>query len=498
MTDSIIFGVLACIVFVCLIYIYRQHQQQSRIEQRLIVNNTDTALLQERFDQVSRDNAQQQSQLATTTDEFQTTRTELTALKQDVEHKNSMIKMLQQGNTNLEQQLEQLRQHDNNLKNNLTKLQTQYEQEQKNSLEKLALLEEAKIKLAQEFKLLANQIFEDKQHKMTQSSAAALDNIIKPMQKDILEFRTRIEQVHKEDIEARGSLAHHLNDLKTLNQQMSHDALNLTLALKGDSKAQGNWGEMILEKLLESSGLREGYEFEREKSFTNDEGKRHRPDVIINMPGDKQVIIDAKVSLTDYERAISSQEDAEKQQHIRAHVRSMQQHIQTLASKRYDHLDGVHSPDYVLMFMPIEGAYLMAIEADSSIFENAFDKRIAVVTPSTLYATLKLIEQLWRYERQSENVAKLINRAGMLHDKVVDFMKSFEDVGQRLGQAQVSYEKAFGQIKTGRGNVISQIKILGNLSGKAKKEIPVHLFEDQQDEIDHQPLVLDEKQGDKT
>jgi len=307
----------------------------------------------------------------------------------------------------------------------------------------------------------------------------------------MFEFRSRIEQVHKEDTEARGSLERHLAHLKELNQQMSQDTLNLTQALKGDSKAQGNWGEMILEKLLESSGLREGHEFEREKSFANDEGKRQRPDVIINMPGDKQVIIDAKVSLTDYERAISSHDEDKKLRFVRAHVKSLQQHIQTLSTKRYDHLEGVHSPDYVLMFMPIEGAYLMAIEADSSIFEAAFDKRIAVVTPSTLYATLKLIEQLWRYERQSENVVKLTKQAGNLHDKFVGFIESFEEIETHIGRAQKTYTKALGQLKDGRGNLINQVKTLAELSGKAKKEIPNHLLDDSI----NQPLNLEEDIG---
>ncbi len=390
---------------------------------------------------------------------------------------------LSNASTQLEQEKQQLCQQqaeNKNLNTSLTKLQTAHELMQQSNTEKLALLEEAKEKLALEFKSLANQIFEEKQSKMTEHNKATLDDIIKPMQKDISEFKQRMEQVHKEDIEARSALSQHLSQLKELNLQMSQDALNLTQALKGDSKAQGNWGEMILEKLLESSGLREGHEFEREQSFINDEGKRQRPDVIIRMPGDKQVIIDAKVSLTDYERAVSAQDTEAQKQHVRAHCKSIQTHIQTLANKRYDHLEGVHSPDYVLMFMPIEAAYLMAIEADSSIFEAAFDKRIAVVTPSTLYATLKLIEQLWRYERQSENVAKLMNRAGLLHDKVADFMKSFEDVGNRLTQAQSSYDKAFGQIKSGRGSVLSQIKTLGDLSGKAKKDIPEHLLHEAQ------------------
>ena len=400
--------------------------------------------------------------------------------QQDRESMAAMRQELKQKTEQAEQDrhtIQQLREQNIQQQTALAKLKTEYEQAQKHNAEKLALLEEAKTKLAHEFKALADQIFEEKQQKMTQSSKETLDSIIKPMQKDISEFKARMEQVHKEDIEARSALSQHLQHLQELNQQMSQDALNLVQALKGDSKAQGNWGEMILEKLLESSGLREGYEFKREQSLINDEGKRQRPDVIIYMPNNKQVIIDAKVSLTSYERAVSCQDDATKSQFVRAHVKSIQQHINALAGKRYDHLEGVHSPDYVLMFMPIEAAYLMAIEADSSIFEEAFERRIAVVTPSTLYATLKLIEQLWRYERQTENVAKLTKQAGSLHDKFVGFLQSFEDIQKHISKAQDSYDKALGQLKNGRGNLMNQAKTLADLSGKAKKEIPKHLLD---------------------
>ncbi len=403
---------------------------------------------------------------------------ERVSLTQQLQYKSEQLQKLESEYTTQTSQLQSLVEQNQQLSNRLAKLQTEHEQTQKHNAEKLALLEDAKAKLALEFKALANQIFEEKQQRMTRSSKETLDSIIKPMQKDISEFKQRMEQVHKEDIEARSALSQHLSQLKELNLQMSQDALNLTKALKSDSKVQGNWGEMILENILENSGLREGVEFDREKSFTDDEGKRLRPDVIINMPGKKHVIIDAKVSLTDYERAMSATEKADKEAAIKAHVKSLQKHIQELSAKDYQHIHNINSPDYVLMFVPIEGAYLMAIEADSSIFESAFTKNIAVVTPSTLYATLKLIEQLWRYEKQSSNVAKLTKQAGSLHDKFVTFIKSFEDIETHLGRAQKSYDTALGQLKDGRGNLVNQVKTLADLSGKAKKEIPEHLLDD--------------------
>ncbi|ATX79943.1 DNA recombination protein RmuC [Mariprofundus aestuarium] len=359
----------------------------------------------------------------------------------------------------------------------ISELETTLDKERQATAEKLALLEDAKHKLASEFKLLANQIFEEKGKAFSEQNRSSLDEVLKPMREQLGDFRKRVDEVHLSDSKDRAGLREHLAQLENLNRQMSEDAINLTQALKGENKAQGNWGEMILERLLESSGLREGQEFVREQSFTDEDGKRFRPDVVIYMPGNKQVIVDSKVALVDYERAIAADDDVTRDIAVKAHLRSLKEHIKALSSKRYDHLPNVNTPDYVLMFLPIEGAYLMAIEADQSVFESAFEQRVAVVTPSTLYATLKLIEQLWRYERQSENVVKLVDRASKLHDKMVDFVSAFEEVGQRLDQAQSAYGTAHNRISSGRGNVINQIHDLGKLAGKTKKELPNHLVE---------------------
>lgn len=373
--------------------------------------------------------------------------------------------------------IESLNREISTLRSSIAELNVTLEKERQAAAEKLGLLDEARQRLADEFKLLANQIFEEKGKKLSEQSRSSLDEVLKPVREQLGEFRKRVDDIHTHDAKDRASLREYLQQLERLNQKISEDALNLTQALKGESKAQGNWGEMILERLLESSGLREGKEFAREQSFTTEDGRRLRPDVVVYMPGDKQVIIDSKVSLTDYERAVSADGEADRKSAVAAHVRSLKAHIQALAAKRYDHLPDVHSPDYILMFVPIEGAYMMAIEADQAIFETAFEQGVAVVTPSTLYATLKLIEHLWRYERQSENVAKLIDRAGKLHDKVATFVESFEEIGQRLGQAQQAYDTSLNRIRSGPGNVISQIDMLGKLAGKTKKELPAHLLQ---------------------
>jgi len=409
------------------------------------------------------------------------------ALQEKAQQAEKNVLELKQSLVEKEAAIQALHRELSDEKSNITELETRLAEERKAATEKLALLEDAKEKLGNEFKVLANQIFEAKGKTFSEQNRASLDEVLKPMREQLGDFRKRVDEVHLNDAKDRASLREHLAQLEGLNRQMSEDALNLTQALKGESKAQGNWGEMILERILETSGLREGHEFLREDSTDIGGGKRHRPDVIVRMPGDKHIIIDSKVSLTDYERALSANESADRKQAIKAHVSSLKNHIRSLSDKRYDQLPNIHSPDYVLMFVPIEGAYMMAIEADQGIFEAAFDKRVAVVTPSTLYATLKLIEQLWRYEHQSENVVKLIDRASLLHDKMVSFVESFEDVGRRLGQARDSYDMALGRIKTGPGNVINQIATLGKLAGKTKKELPKYLTESSalEDQTDH-------------
>lgn len=353
--------------------------------------------------------------------------------------------------------------------------------------EKLALLEENKNQLKAEFKVLANDVLQAKQASMSEQSEQMLGGLMKPMQEAISQFKQRVEQVHKEDLEGRASLSEQLKQLQALNLRMSDEAKHLTKALKGDAKLQGNWGELILEKLLEASGLREGVEFFREQQLKDEEGKRFRPDVILNLPENKHVVIDSKVSLVHYEQAINT-DNEDKQSFIKQHLASLKKHINALAEKRYDHLQDINSPDFVLMFVPIEGAYLLAIESDPSIFEDAFDKRVAVVTPTTLFTSLKTIEQLWRYERQSEHTLALIKRAADVHDKFVGFIDSFEKVGKQLSSVQNSYETAKKQLVSGSGNLVRQAEMLKQLAGKTKKELPKHLLEEAQG-----TSLLDEK-----
>lgn len=403
---------------------------------------------------------------------------QLRPLQGTVEQLNKQLAHFQVQLEAKETALHSLNQKSNQLREINAELNKTLEHERTHTQEKIQLLEEAKQQLANEFKVLANQIFDSKQTQLTEYNKQSVEAVIKPMNAALESFKHRVETVHKEDLEGRASLVEQLKQLQTLNSKMSTEAQNLTQALKGDSKTQGNWGELILERLLERSGLREGVEFDREKSFVSEEGRRLRPDVIINLPDNKHIVVDSKVSLVHYEQALNCETTPLRDTALKQHLKSLKNHIDALASKRYEHLERLNSPDFTLMFVPVEGAYLMAIEADSSIFELAFEKSVAVVTPTTLFTTLKTIEQLWRYERQSENTVKLIKRAAEVHDKFVGFVESFEKVGSQFDTAHKSYQKARNQMMSGSGNLIRQAEMLKDLAGKTKKEIPDHLLVD--------------------
>lgn len=413
---------------------------------------------------------------------------DLQVMKGEANQQREQVVQLRQDLAAQQTQYEQLQQRYAQAQSELSGLTNRMEAERESHAEKLALLENAKQTLMQEFKVLSNEILDQKQQQMRQQSKETIGGLIQPVHTALNEFKQRIEAVHKEDLEGRASLTEQLRHLSELNRSMTQEAQNLTKALKGDQKMQGNWGEFILKKLLESSGLREGIEFETEKSFTEENGQRLRPDVVINLPDNKHVIIDSKVSLLSYEAALNAEDEAEKQKHLKAHSASLTKHIQALSEKRYDHLSLLNAPDFVLMFIPIEGAYMMAIEQNPTIFENAFDKRVAVVTPTTLFTTLKTIEQLWRYERQSEHTVKLIRRAADVHDKFAGFVETFEKIGKQLTTVQGSYDQARKQMMSGSGNLVRQAEMLKELAGKTKKEIPQHLL----DEAEGAPLLSEE------
>lgn len=338
--------------------------------------------------------------------------------------------------------------------------------EQKEEIEKL------QEKFSNEFENLANRIFEEKGNKFTQQNKEKLSEILNPLKDKISDFERKVEETNKESIKGNASLYEQLQMLKEMNQKITQEATNLTNALKGQSKTQGNWGEFILESILEKSGLVKGREYVVQESITSESGRRFQPDVIINLPENKNIIIDSKVSLIGYEKFISEEEDHQKQLGLREHINSIRSHIKNLSGKNYQNLYQLESLDFVLMFMPIEPAFALAVQHDSSLFSDAFEKNIVIVSPSTLLATLRTIASIWRQENQNRNALEIAKQAGMLYDKFVNFYNDLLDVGKRLDSAKDSYESAMKKIHDGRGNLISGVEKMKQLGAKASKSLP--------------------------
>jgi DNA recombination protein RmuC len=351
------------------------------------------------------------------------------------------------------------------------------EQEQKSSAEKLKLLEQAKNDLSKEFENLANRIFDEKSEKFTKLNKSTVDLTVNPLREQIKEFKERVEFVYDKESKDRQSLLSEIGHLKNLNNQISQDAVNLTKALKGESKTQGNWGEVILEKVLEESGLRKGHEYQAQSSFTDDDGRRKSPDVIVHLPDEKDIIIDSKVSLTDYERYCSEDDESLRKAHLKAHVASIKTHVKQLSVKGYEQLEGVKTLDFVLLFIPIEAAFLSAFEQDPELFRNAYESNIIVVSPTTLLATLRTIQSIWRYERQSKNAEEIASQAGKLYDQIALLSSSMLDVGKHLDNAHKAHDKAINQLSSGRGNLLGRAEKLEKLGAKTKKSLPKALVD---------------------
>lgn len=346
----------------------------------------------------------------------------------------------------------------------------------KESLDKQKVeLEEIGKKFSSEFKLLADQILEDKTQRFTKMNQENLDRILKPLGENIQQFQKQVQEVYEKESKERFSLGNEVKNLRELNQTISQEAKNLTEALKGQAKTQGNWGEMILESILEKSGLVKGREYTVQESIKDTEGKRFQPDVILSYPDNRKVIIDSKVSLVAYERYSSSTNKEDQDRALIEHIRSIRGHIDSLSSKNYQDLVG--SLDSVMMFVPIEPAYMVVMEADPELWNYAYSRRVLLISPTNLIAALKLIYNLWQHEFQNRNAIEIANRGGLLYDKFVGFVENLKSIGDSIHKAHTSYEAAFSQLKDGRGNLITQAQQLKELGVKAKKSISDDLVE---------------------
>ena len=375
-------------------------------------------------------------------------------------------------------------------KTKIAELQTSLENEQRLSKEKLVLLEQAEKNMAMAFENLANRIMEEKSRKFTEQNKSNIGEVLTPLREQLGEFKKRIEDVYDKETKDRLSLYHEIKNLKTLNEQMSQDAINLTKALKGESKKRGNWGEVILQRVLEESGLKNGREYETQGSYRDENNKLYYPDVVVHLPDNKDVIIDSKVSLNDYDRYCSLEDEAERSKALQEHLAAIRAHVNELQEKNYDKLLGVNSLDMVLMFVPIEPALMLAFEHDENLFRDAFRQRIYLVSPSTLTMNLQIIHNVWRNEYQNQNAKEIARRAGDMYDKFVGFIESLEDIGDKLDKAQSSYETAHNRLAGGRGNLVSRAEALKKLGLETTKKMPgkmIDTSEDQEDEPEQLP-----------
>ena len=432
----------------------------------------------ETIEELRREKAERQARFEALQRELQET---ASALSREAE-RASQLGALSEKLENREKAIEEIKGRLSNREAENRELSARMEEERKNMDEKLVLLETAKKELTNQFQVLAQEILEEKGKIFSEQSQVRLKTLLDPFRDQISEFKQKVETVYVDEARERASLKKEIETLRSLNQQISQEAINLTRALKGDKKAQGTWGELILERVLEQSGLRRGIEYEAQGGFRDVDGRLLKPDVIVHLPEEKDVVIDSKVSLIAYERYSTAETDEDKGAALAEHVKAVKSHIDRLSGKDYGTLKGLRSLDFVLLFMPIEAAFLSAFKADENLFSYAFEKRIVVVTPTTLLATLKTIENIWRYERQNKSAQEIVRRAGAIYDKLRLFVESMEKLGKQIDTVHGTYDEAMNRLVRGRGNVISQASRFPELGVSVKTAIPRTVTEIAEDE----------------
>lgn len=384
----------------------------------------------------------------------------------------------------------QLQSEKEQLGNQIVRYQADLENLQRINTEQKEEVEKLQEKFTKEFENLANKILDEKSKKFTEKNEENIKGILNPLEKKIKEFEEKVEKSQKENISIHSALKEQLLNLQNQNLKITQEAENLTKALKGDSKMQGNWGELVLERVLEKSGLEKDREYSVQQSFKRDDGSRVMPDVIINLPDGKKMVVDSKVSLTDYERYVNASED-DKPRFLKDHLTSIRKHIEQLSAKKYEDLYEMESPDFVLMFVPIEPAFAIAINEDTSLYSKAFEQNIVIVTPATLLATLRTIDTMWSNEKQQRNAIEIARQAGALYDKFEGFVTDLTKVGKKMDEAKNEYRGAMNKLVEGRGNIVTSIEKLKKMGAKAKKSIPEPILKRaQEDDYEQSKLEM--------
>lgn len=354
----------------------------------------------------------------------------------------------------------------------LTKKEADFENLYQKNLEQKQEVEQLQEKFTKEFENLANKILDEKSNKFTEQNKENMKNILSPLQDKIQLFEKKVEDTHKESIDYHAALRQQILGLRDMNEKMSKETVNLTKALKGDSKMQGNWGELVLERVLEKSGLEKDREYFVQQSHTTADGNRVFPDIVINLPDGKKMIVDSKVSLTAYEKYSNEEDETLKSGYLKEHVNSIKRHVEQLGEKNYQDLYEIQSPDFVLLFIPIEPAFATALNEDVTLYNKAFEKNIVIVTPSTLLATLRTIDSMWTNQKQQENAMEIARQAGALYDKFEGLVSDLVTVGKKMDEGKKAYEESMKKLYTGNGNLITSVEKLKKMGAKAKKSLP--------------------------
>lgn len=397
-----------------------------------------------------------------------------------IAEKDSITNMLREDNRRLMAELQQERANFLQAEKAVESARSYYKSQQEKLYEQKEEIETIKKQLNTEFQVIANKILEEKTQKFTERNSKSLDQILAPFKEKIQLFEEKVDKTYKAESDERNSLKGMVKELMEQSLRIKDEANNLTRALKGDSKKQGNWGEVILERVLERSGLSRDREYRLQASMMGEDGRRLQPDAIIDLPDDKHLVIDSKVSLVAYERWVNADTDEDREIFARQHVQSIENHVKGLAAKNYHDLYQINSPDFVLLFMPIESAFSMSITYKADLFSDAWDRRVVIVSPSTLLATLRTIASMWKQERQTRNVLEIAKEAGALYDKFVGFLQDMEKVGRQLDNAARSHEEATKKLSTGPGNLIKKAEKLKKLGARASKQIDNNLLDNEE------------------
>lgn len=442
------------------------------VERERAMASATAATLQERVRGLLEDREGQHNDIAQSRTEIQTLRQALDLARDErssFQERAAQLPALEHRLAQAQQRIDQLHATSQDAQAQVAELQTRLDAERSQSAEKIALLGEAREVLSNQFKSLANDILEEKSKRFTEQNQANLGQLLDPLRTRLHEFQGKVEQFYVAEGQQRSALEQQVKQLMQLNQMLSDDARNLTQALKGSAKSQGNWGELILERVLEASGLRRGAEYDVQESHVREDGSRVQPDVVIHLPEDRHLVVDAKVSLLAYDEYTSAGDDAVRAAAQRRHVESIRAHIKGLSGKNYQQLYGIRSLDFVLMFVPIEPAFMLAISADQQLFMDAWDRNVLLVSPSTLLFVVRTVAHLWRQEAQTRNAQDIAKRGADLYDQLVSFTGDLEKVGERLRMAQESYQSAFDKLARKRGNVIRRAEMLRSLGVKPTK-----------------------------